>query len=250
MKHIIGNWKMFPKTLKEAKTIAAVTKKVAASAKHTNVIICPPMVYLGALYGKGKMGYGVQDVHFNDEGAHTGDTSPAAAKSVGASYAIIGHSERRAKGEDDELIAKKVVAAVRNGLTVVLCVGERARDLDGEYFAQVREQLLASLAGFPKNKVKQIIVAYEPIWAIGKDAIRPATPEDLHEMVILIKKTLVHFFGKQYGFKVPIIYGGSVDEVNAVGFLTKGEADGLLIGRVSLDTAKFTSIIRAADKLK
>jgi triosephosphate isomerase len=138
----------------------------------------------------------------------------------------------------------------QNGLTTILCVGEKKRDEDGAYFAEVREQLIASLAKFPKAKVKQLIIAYEPIWAIGSAATRVATPDDLHEMVILIKKTLVHIFGKQHGFRVPILYGGSVDDQNALGFMTKGNADGLLVGRVSLDQKKFSNIIKLAESIQ
>jgi triosephosphate isomerase len=250
MKYIIGNWKMFPQTIKEAKAIVSGTRKAAAKTKRTKVVICPPSIYLPLLVVKGKTHYGIQDVHKNDEGAHTGETSARGAKSIGAEFVIVGHSERRAMGETNEMVAEKLAAVARNGLTTILCVGEKKRDEDGAYFAEVREQLIASLAKFPKAKVKQLIIAYEPIWAIGSAATRVATPDDLHEMVILIKKTLVHIFGKQHGFRVPILYGGSVDDQNALGFMTKGNADGLLVGRVSLDQKKFSNIIKLAESIQ
>lgn len=250
MKYIIGNWKMFPRTLKEAQTIIKGVKHIAMNTKRTKVVVCPPSVYLGALVTKGKMQFGAQDSHEYDDGAYTGETGATAIRSVGATHVILGHSERRAMGEGSERVAQKVANAVRNSLTVVLCVGEKMRDDDGAYFGEVREQLLASLKNFPKAQVKRLIIAYEPIWAIGNKAVRPATPEDLHEMVILIRKTLVQFFGKQQGFTIPILYGGSVDEKNAESFLTKGTADGLLVGRVSLDVKKFNAIVAIADTLK
>jgi triosephosphate isomerase len=129
-------------------------------------------------------------------------------------------------------------------------VGEKRRDAGGSYFSEVRDQLRGSLAGFPKDGSKRLVIAYEPIWAIGKNAVRAATPEDFHEMSILVKRHLVEQFGKTSGFRVPILYGGSVDEKNAEGFLKEGGADGLLVGRVSLDPARFTEIIKLADKLK
>jgi triosephosphate isomerase len=148
------------------------------------------------------------------------------------------------------MVAQKSVQAVKNKLTVIVCVGEHSRDDAGAYFAEVREQLRLSLAGFPKTESKRLVIAYEPIWAIGAKAVRPATSADFHEMSILIRRHLVEQFGKAAGFKVPILYGGSVDERNALGFLRDADADGLLVGRVSLDVEKFGMIIQLADSIK
>ena len=254
MKLIVGNWKMYPKTFLEAKNIFSAHKKASLKLKKTKVIICPPQVLVYPLVQLVKsaknISIGAENSFWEDEGAWTGETSPASLRSIGATHVIVGHSERRAMGETDEIVAKKVVQAVRNKLNVILCVGERKRDDAGAYFNEVRAQLRLSLLGYPKNETKRLVIAYEPIWAIGAQAVRSALPNDFHEMSILIKRHLVEQFGKASGFKVPILYGGSVDERNALGFLTSGGADGLLIGRVSLDPLKFGEIIKSAENIK
>ena len=253
MKLIVGNWKMYPKTLIEAKKIFTEEKKTARLLKKTKIVSCPPALFIEPLsrsaLGTKAVSLGAQNCFFEDEGARTGETSPLQIASVGATYVILGHSERRALGETDEVIAKKAIQANKAKLTVILCVGEKKRDEAGTYFNEVREQMRKSLTGFPSDAVKRLVIAYEPIWAIGANAIRPATPHDFHEMSILIKRHLVEQFGKTAGFKVPILYGGSVDEKNAEGFLKEGAADGLLIGRVSLDSERFGTILKLADKL-
>ncbi len=253
MKLIVANWKMYPKTVAEAKAIFSGIKKGASRAKHTRVVVCPPHLFVGGLVaaaGKARIAIGGQNAFFDDEGAKTGETSPAALKNIGATYAIVGHSERRALGETDEVIAAKACAAVRNKLSVILCVGEHNRDEHGAYFAEVSAQLRASLAGFPKTEAKRLVVAYEPIWAIGAKAKRAATPPDFCEMSILIRRYLTELFGKKVAFTIPILYGGSVDDRNALPFLVEGGADGLLVGRVSLDVGKFNTIITLADTCK
>jgi triosephosphate isomerase len=254
MKLIVGNWKMYPKTLIEAKEIFAGEKKVARTMNKAKTVICPPHLFVATLaqstLGTKGLSIGAQNIFHEDEGARTGETSPVQVASVGATYVILGHSERRALGETDQLIAQKAVAANKAKLTVILCVGERSRDDAGSYFNEVRQQLRESLSGFPKDGSKRLVIAYEPIWAIGAKAVRPATPDDFHEMSILIKRHLVDQFGKIAGFRVPILYGGSVDEKNAEGFLKQGGADGLLVGRVSLDPVRFGEIMKLADKIK
>ncbi len=253
MKLIIGNWKMYPKTFAEAKKTFVAIKKVAQKLTHVKTVICPPALFVQSLVSyipSSKIAIGGQNAFWEDEGARTGETSPAALASLGVKYVILGHSERRALGETDVIIAQKAIQAVRNKLTVVLCVGEHTRDDAGKYFTEVREELRASLAGFPKVGLKHLVIAYEPIWAIGAKSLRPATPADFHEMSIFIRRHLVEQFGKTAAFAVPILYGGSVDEHNAEGFLREGKADGLLVGRVSLDAEKFSAIIQCADKIK
>lgn len=250
MRYIIGNWKMFPKTKEEAQGIVREATKLAGLAKRSKIVICPPMPYLGLFSGKrGKLGVGAQNAWFEDEGARTGESSPAMLVSLGLTYVILGHSERRAMGETNEDVAKKAVLAVKHGLTVILCVGEKVREEDAGYFHEVEQQLTESLMGFSKSKGKQLIVAYEPIWAIGKNALRPATPKDTEEMVILIRKTLVKLFGRTAGFRIPVLYGGSVDEKNSGMYLREGHADGLLIGRASVDPVRFSVIARDADRV-
>lgn len=255
MKLIVGNWKMYPKTLVEAKAVFSVMKAVARKTTRVKTVICPPHLFIHPLIAQlgrttSNISVGAQNSFWEDEGARTGETSPAALTSLGVTHVILGHSERRALGETDAMIAQKSVQVIRNKLSVILCVGEHSRDDAGTYFAEVREQLRSSLAGFPKTESKRLVIAYEPIWAIGASAVRPATPSDFHEMSILIRRHLVEQFGKTAGFKVPILYGGSVDERNALSFLRDAGADGLLVGRASLDEEKFSAIIALADSIK
>lgn len=253
MKLIIGNWKMFPATSNEAKTILAGIKKGSVGVTRAKVVVCPPAVYVASAVAqtkKTKIAIGAQNCFKEDEGAWTGETSPKALFSVGATHVILGHSERRALGETSEDVAQKAVVAVRNKLTVILCVGERERDQHGSYFGEVSNQLRASLSGFPKGEVRRLVVAYEPIWAIGSKAKKSATPSDYREMSILIRRYLAEYFGKKVAFAVPVLYGGSVDDRNAESFLREGGADGLLVGRASLDPEKFSTIIRNANNIR
>ncbi len=253
MKIIAGNWKMYPQTLKEAKHILASLKKNTRSVKHAKIILCVPSLFLAPLItlkGTSRIMIGGQDAHAENEGAHTGETSPSALLSLGATHVILGHSERRAGGETDAIVAAKVQAAIKKKLSVILCVGEKKRDESGAYFGEVSNQLRDSLLGFPKTEAKRLVIAYEPIWAIGAKAVRAAEPTDFHEMSILIRRHLAEYFGKKIAFSIPILYGGSADERNAEAFLKDGGADGLLVGRASLDPEKFAAIIRIADRIR
>ncbi|MDO8521190.1 MAG: triose-phosphate isomerase [bacterium] len=253
MKLIVGNWKMYPRTFGEAKKIVVRLKSETKKVRRAKIVICPPMLFVYPLIAFTKnssVSVGAQNAFMFDEGAYTGETSPASLRRIGATHVIVGHSERRALGEDDGVVAKKAITAAKNGLAVILCVGEAARDEGGAYFTEVGKELRASLFGFPKSEIKRLAVAYEPIWAIGASAARAATPEDFREMSVFIRRNLVDRFGKKDGFAIPILYGGSVDEKNAVGFLGEGGADGLLVGRASLDPKKFSAIIHAAAEIR
>lgn len=251
-KLIIGNWKMYPANAKDAKAKFVAIKKVASTLRNVQTVICPPSVYISDLK-KLVTGHrcvvGAQNSWYENEGAFTGEVSPAMLDSIGAQYVIVGHSERRALGETDEMVNKKALAAIKAGLNVVICVGERERDPDGEYMRHIANQLKAAHQGIQKKDLKQIVVAYEPIWAIGKNAVRAASPDDALEITILLKKTFADLCGKD-GACVPILYGGSVDAKNAWEFLLKSHVDGLLVGRASLDPKVFGEILKAADQIK
>ncbi|MBI5798335.1 MAG: triose-phosphate isomerase [Candidatus Yonathbacteria bacterium] len=251
-KLIIGNWKMYPASVKDAKTKFTAIKKGASKLTNVQTVICPPFVYvseLKKLVTGHRVVVGAQNAWFEKEGAFTGEVSLAMLASVGAQYVIVGHSERRAMGETDELVHKKVLAGVKAMLTVVLCVGERERDQDGEYMKFIAEQIKSALHGVQKKELSKVVIAYEPIWAIGKNAIHPASTDDALEVSILIKKTLSDTFGKE-GAVVPILYGGSVDAKNAWEFLLKSQVDGLLVGRASLDPKVFGEILKSAEQIK
>jgi len=243
---------MYPTSVKDAQEKFKGIKKVASTLRNVQTVVCPPFVYtsdLKRLVTGHRCVVGAQNAWFENEGAFTGEVSPAMLASLKLTYVILGHSERRALGETDELVNKKVVAAVKAGLTVVLCVGETERDPDGEYLKHIAMQVKIALKGVTKKDLAHIVIAYEPIWAIGKHALRAASTDDALEVAILIKKTLMELYSKEGGI-IPILYGGSVDAKNAWEFLTKSHVDGLLVGRASLDPKIFGEILKNADSIK
>lgn len=249
---IIGNWKMNPWKGEDARKIFDAVKKEAGKLTHIETVMCPPFVFLSDL-SKRVSGHrcvlGAQDVFSEMEGAYTGEVSPLMLSSVGVKYVIIGHSERRALGETDEAVNKKVLATLKMGLAAVLCVGEQKRDETGEYFSFIKNQIEMALVKVPKRLLANVVIAYEPVWAIGKNATGVILPADLLEMNIFIRKTVSDLFGRASAQATPLLYGGSVDEKNAGVFLKEGEADGLLVGRASLDAAKFITILKIAEKI-
>lgn len=249
-KIIIGNWKMNPASLKDAEKLFGCIAKSVSGIKKTEIVICPPFLYLERLkkFSK-KMILGAQDAFYEESGAHTGEISAGMLYGIGARYVILGHSERRQLGETSELVNKKIKEALASGLVPVVCVGENARDLSHSYFNLVKIQLEESLDGVRKNLISKVVIAYEPVWAISSTPDRKdATPKDCEEMVIFIRKILSDKFGPDAG-KVKIIYGGSVNEKDAHEFLENGGVDGLLPGRASLDAKKFTEIIKICEAL-
>ncbi len=252
-KIIVGNWKMSPMTMKEARVTFSAIKKTASKLRNIQTVICPPFIYLSELKNTtngSRCVIGAQDSFWNEEQANTGEVSPVMLSNLGLKYVILGHSERRELGETNELISKKISACLKEKFTIILCVGESQRDEHGEYTKFIKNELTSSLAGVKKKDIKNIIVAYEPIWAIGKKAKRTASPEDSLEVSILIKKILTDMFGKDIAMKVPILYGGSVNPDNAESFFSDGGADGLLVGRASLDAKKISEVLKISNSVK
>lgn len=253
-KIIAGNWKMNPVTLKEAKQIYGAAKRVAGKARKTKVFVCPPAIYLSELKrlssGGCKIELGAQDISFADLGAYTASISAYMVRDFGIKTTIIGHSERRAAGDSDEIVNKKIKVALAAGLRIILCVGEAVRDAHGAYLGVLQDQLEKDLAGFPQKQADKLIVAYEPIWAIGKNASGVETPEGFFRNKIFIRKVVSKFVGKKKALTLPVLYGGSVGPQNASDFLSIGQADGLLVGRDSLNPKSFAEIIKIAEHSK
>ncbi len=250
-KIIIANWKMNPSTLKEARLIFGGTKQAAAKLKNVETVICPPFLYLHELMPKGgKLRMGAQDVFWDDKKtSYTGEISAKMLKDAGAKYVIIGHSERREHlGETNETVNKKIKNALKSGLKVVFCVGEKERNSECDYLRFVREEIETGLKGVPRKLVKNLIVAYEPVWAIGKSGKNAADPEDVSRMVIYVRRTLMPVTGKDWAKKIPILYGGSTDAKNAEGFLRRAGVRGLLVGHQSLIPKSFGEILKIAEK--
>lgn len=253
-KIIVGNWKMNPETSARAREIFSTISRRAKKFKQLEVVICPPAVYLGlfkkssAKTGK-NFSLGVQDIFWERSGPYTGEISPAMALSLGASFAIVGHSERRARGETDLVVSKKALAAARAGLRAIVCVGERERDAGGAYFEFLKNQIKGSLAGARPRDLRRVLIAYEPLWAIGKSFKEAMKPADVYEMSLFIKKVLTDLFGKDAALAAPILYGGSVNFENAGLIVKEGEVEGLLVGRESLDPENFTKLLRTINGL-
>ncbi len=249
-KIIIGNWKMNPVSAKDAGVLFKNISKNLPILKKTKVVICPPYLYLEKLKKISKrINLGGQNVFGEESGPYTGEVSPRMIYDAGARYVIVGHSERRALGENNNDINKKIKAALAESLTPVLCVGESARDEGHTYFNTVKVQIEECLLGISKNSISKIIIAYEPVWAISTTPNqKDATPADCLEMIIFIRKVLSDKFGGEAG-NTKIIYGGSVNDKDAEGFLMHGGVSGLLPGRASLDVKKFVQIIKIAEKI-
>lgn len=251
-KIIVANWKMNPVSLKEAKTLLSEVKKVASKLKHVTTIVCPPAIFLQGLapniqYAAARIQLGAQDCFHAKQGAHTGAISAEMVAQSGAHYVIIGHSERRAEGETSSQVARKINYALDAGLCPILCIGEKVRDEHGFFLKYVEEQLTESLRGVSKKRIATITVAYEPLWAISNEMLRPATSEESHEMVLYIRKLLAQKVGANTAKALPILYGGSVEAKNCDGFLRYGGVQGLLVGHASLEAMRFAEILKIAE---
>jgi len=248
-KLIVANWKMNPTTLAEAKKLFENIKKTASKVKNIQTVICPPSVYLselGKLYSGRRIALGAQDVFWEKKGAYTGEQSSKMIKDIGAKYVIIGHSERRERGETNEMVNKKVITSLEEGLNVILCIGEKVRDLQALYLKFLEEEIRSALLGAQKKRINNLIIAYEPIWAIGKTADNAISPHQMHEIYIFIKKIITGLYDKKSALKMTILYGGSVESYNVKLLLTKGEAEGFLVGHNSLNSDQFGEILKIA----
>ena len=254
---VVANWKMNPASLKEAKKLFEATKKAAALAKGVSVVVAPPAIFLRdiaamqpARRGRGgKVGLGVQNVHYEPAGAFTGEISIPQVRDAKANYVIIGHAERRSPpaggGETNEDTRRKVAAAMEAKMIPILCVGEKERTQSGEHFTFVKEQLRVGLTDVSPARLSKVIIAYEPVWAIG--GTTAMQPRDMHEMSIFIRKMIVERFGES-GMNITILYGGSVDAQNAPDMLRNGDVKGFLVGRVSVDAKAFGELLQAASR--
>lgn len=243
---IAGNWKMF-KTLPEALGFAADIKGRVAGVVDTEMLICPAFIYLAPLAQalKGSpVKVGSQNVFWEDSGAFTGEVSAPMLKSAGAGHTLIGHSERRQYfHETDETVNKRLYASLKGGLIPIVCVGETLEQREaGNTQAVVEEQVRKGLAGLDAVQAAGIVLAYEPVWAIGTG--KTATPEIAQEVHGFIRALLADLFGSNAASKIRLLYGGSVKADNVDSLMAKEDIDGALVGGASLDAASFERIIR------
>lgn len=244
---IAGNWKMNLSRDESVELAAGIA--AGAIPDNVDVLICPTYVYLDAVAGaskSSKVHVGSQDVYFEEKGAFTGEISTAMVKDIGCSHVILGHSERRnVIGESDGLINKKVHAVLAAGLTPVLCVGELLEQREaGQTMAVVESQIDGSLAGLSTDQANQIVIAYEPVWAIGTG--KTATPEQAQEVHSDLRKLISKRYTDATADGVRILYGGSVKPGNAADLLSQDDIDGALVGGASLKSDSFLQIIAAA----
>jgi len=234
------------KTIAQAVDFVEKIKSVAAAADHCEVVVAPPFTALSAAAqaAKGsKVAVAAQDVHWDKEGAHTGDIAPLMLVDAGCTHVIIGHSERRHDhGETNEQVNKKVKAALAAGLTPIVCVGETLAERESGQTSEVlTTQFEGSLAGLTPSDFSRIIVAYEPVWAIGTG--RTATPELAAEAHRVLRGAAATQFGEKEAAAVRILYGGSVKPDNVSGLMAQEEIDGALVGGASLKVDSFTALV-------
>lgn len=241
---ICGNWKMY-KTIAEAKEFADEFKQLY-SGTDVKAAICAPFPQLMTLVDMFKgtaIGVGAQNCHYEKEGAFTGEVSVPMLKEIGVDYCIVGHSERRQYfNETDETVNKKLKALLEAKITPILCVGENLDEREANKQTEiVSNQLQKDLEGLASEEVSELVIAYEPIWAIGTG--KTATPEQAEEMCSLVRKTLIKLYNDEVADKVTIQYGGSVKPENASEIMDMPEIDGCLVGGASLTASKFMEII-------
>jgi len=242
---IAGNWKMY-KTHGEAVAFVEELKPRVAGVEHCEVIVAPPFTALAAASEAAKTSnirIAAQDMHWDAEGAHTGDISPRMLLDAGCSHVIIGHSERRHDhGETDEQVNRKLKAALAAGLTPIVCVGETIEEREaGETQKVLDRQFAGGFAGLTPQEFSRIIMAYEPVWAIGTG--RTATPELAAESHAGLRQLVRGQFGDERAKAVRILYGGSVKPQNIRGLMAQEEIDGALVGGASLSVESFVAMI-------
>jgi triosephosphate isomerase len=243
-----ANWKMNQAPADAAAFLRTFTDQYARQSDR-RVLFFPPAVSLHAVLQavreRNDLEAGVQNIHWEDKGAFTGETSGPLARAAGARHVLVGHSERRhVFGETDEETGKKVAAAFRAGLTPTVCVGETLAQREaGETLAVVRRQLRAALSGVEAAVLVTAIIAYEPVWAIGTG--KTATPADASEVHVAIRAELKAIAGER-GAVIPILYGGSVNRTNVESLLAVDEVDGVLVGGASLDAEQWLAIVRSS----
>jgi len=247
MRIIAGNWKMY-KTVDEAGALIGDLKGRVKDASGVEIVVCPPFTALSAvrevLRGS-NIELGAQNMHWEDEGAFTGEVSPVMLRNLGCMYVILGHSERRTYfGETDEGVNRKVKAALLNGLLPIICVGETLKEREeGKTEEVVTRQTKAALGGVKTNGAERIVIAYEPVWAIGTG--RTASADEANRVIRIIRRTLAEVFNSRIASEIRIQYGGSVKPDNAADFFSQSDIDGALVGGASLNASDFAAIVKA-----
>lgn len=248
---IAGNWKMNETYSSSVVLAQGLAKDLEEGTGDVDVVVCPPAINLKAVsevieHEQAPFALGAQNVYWEEKGAYTGETAPDMLQSVGASYCIIGHSERRGYfGETDEDVNKKAKALLAHDIIPISCCGESLDIREaGKHVSFVVEQIKKDTDGLSVVDPSKYVVAYEPIWAIGTG--KTATADDAQEVIGAIRTTLAEVFGKQLADGIRILYGGSAKPENVGGFLAKQDVDGALVGGASLVAEKFAAMVKVA----
>ncbi len=246
---IAGNWKM-NKTPSETKEFMTAFKGIMPKGRWCDVALCVPAVCIPAAVRamrETRVGIGAQNCNANPSGAYTGEIAANMLLDAGCKYVVVGHSERRAMGETDSNVNAKVLSALGAGLIPIVCCGESLEQREaGVTNEWITMQIKMCLQGVPEEKIRKVIIAYEPIWAIGTG--RTATPEQAEEVCESIRTVVRKLYSSKNARAISILYGGSMNETNAYDLLAQPDIDGGLIGGASLDPEKFVKIIEAANQ--
>ncbi|RTR36239.1 triose-phosphate isomerase [Robertmurraya yapensis] len=244
---IAGNWKMH-KTISEAKSFLEEVKGLVPSNEKVDSVVCAPALFLDSLVELSNdydVEIGAQNMHFEESGAFTGETSPVALADIGVKYVILGHSERREMfNETDEAVNKKTLAAFKHNLTPIVCCGETLEEREsGKTNALVGDQVKKALVGLTAEQAKQTVIAYEPIWAIGTG--KSSTSADANEVCAHIRSVVAEQFSQEVADAIRIQYGGSVKPENIKEYMAQPDIDGALVGGASLEARSFLQLLEA-----
>ncbi len=246
-----GNWKMNPSSANDAKNLFNSYKKISKKfiRRGVSVIFAPATPHIGLFFGTKfpkNLKMSAQDTSIESQGAFTGRISPVQVFGLGVDYVILGHSEQREFGDTSTLISHKIKSALKAKLKPIVCIGELKRELDGEFWHELKNQIEETVFGLTNKDITNIIIAYEPVWAVGETSSGPMSPEDLHETVLFIRKVFSNLFGGKISKNLLILYGGSVFSHNANDLFRIGNVSGFLVGRESLNKIEVEKIIQAA----
>lgn len=252
-KYIVGaNWKCYSKSEREVKDFLRFLLRNTKNLRKTKLIIFPSFVYLSLFKERrGNFSFGAQNMFFETQGPFTGEISPLMIKDMKAEFVILGHSERRRLfHESDEMINKKVISAFKENLIPLICIGENLRERkERKTFQVIEKQLKKSLRRVSKGTLlkKEFILAYEPVWAIGKGKF--CSPKEIETVSLFIRKILFKIYGKKVSEKAKILYGGSVNSSNIRDILTKGRVEGVLVGSASWDKRELLKMLKIIEKI-
>ncbi len=241
---VVANWKMNPQTEHEAAALARDAAAAVEALQNVEIVLCPPFPFLNAVREAAPLLFlGAQDCFWEPQGAYTGEVSADMLKYMECTHVIVGHSERRRQvGETLEMVNKKVRATILKGLTPIVCVGEESEDSDKK---ELHSQLEQILAGVSSEDMKNVVLVYEPVWAISAQGkYHPASPELVSERISLFREAVSRMFGEEIGAGARMLYGGSVNAENVKSFIKEGGVQGALVGQASLNAAAFANLVR------